>query len=340
MRAVRGLPGQNGGGRILGSVIRAIEIHEDDDLRNNLVHWQAKRGPNSLPHKRLLNANADRASRTKGEQLLFQLYHGEGKPGEIFEALTEIIGRSYDVLAYLFFLHDWEKFLPIAPRKFDDAFARLGLEIHTSQHCSWENYQSYLAAINLVRDRLRGKGYTTVRLLDAHSFCWMLVSLPPAPGDAIPARRITLVEARFITSAPERESGREREYGETDFTALQERRSYLGDLAEEIALEAERARLRSSGRPDLAAAARIVSADYRLGFDIASFEVNGEERLIEVKAVSGSKTRMEFYLSDNERRKSVELSNYWFYMVLNPESSRPLVQIATAKAISADALGR
>ena len=324
--------------RILDAVIRAIEIHESAELRNNLVHWQAKRGPNSRSHIGLLNARDDRAKRKECEELLFQLYRREGEPGEIFEALTEIIGRRYDVLAYLFFLRDWEAFLPIAASVFDIAFTRLGLNVRTSNRCSWENYQSYIAAIDLVRQRLRGKGFSTARLVDAHSFCWMLVRLPPATGKAVPPRRITMSEIGTLTAAPEREPASGDGGSEVDFTALQERRAYLGDLAEGIALAAEQKRLRTAGRADLANAVRVVSADHRLGYDIASFETDGSPRHIEVKAASGSKTRMEFYVTENERRKSTELANYWFYLVLGGESSRPLVRCAPARMIPPDAL--
>lgn len=52
-----------GSGRILDAVIRAIEIHESADLRNNLVYWQAKHGPNSRSHVGLLDARDKRETR-------------------------------------------------------------------------------------------------------------------------------------------------------------------------------------------------------------------------------------------------------------------------------------
>ena len=327
-----------GSGRILDAVIRAIEIHESAEMRNNLVNWQAKYGPDSRSHNGLLKARTDQAKRKECEELLYKLYRSKGNLGEIFEALTGIIGRRYDVLAYLFFLRDWEEYLPIAPARFDEAFARLGLEIHTSNRCSWENYQNYLAAIYLVRQRLRGKGCVTARLVDAHSFCWLLVRLPPAPQKAVPPRRITVTEISSLSAAPKREPAMDQGGDEVDFTALQERRTYLGDLAEDIAFEAEQIRLRAAGRADLASAIRNVSSDHSLGYDISSFESDGSQRCIEVKAVSGSKTRIEFYVTENERRKGTELGNYWFYLVSNAESSRPLVRFASAQTIPADAL--
>ena len=327
-----------GSGRILEAVIRAIEIHESAELRNNLVNWQAKYGPDSRSHNALLKARTDLARRKDCEELLFQLYRSNGELGEVFEALTGIIGRRYDVLAYLFFLRDWEEYLPIAPSRFDEAFTRLGLEIHTSNRCSWENYQSYLAAINLVRQRLRGKGCATARLVDAHSFCWLLVRLPQAPQKAVPPRRITVTVISSLSAAPKREPAMDEGGNEVDFAAIQDRRTYLGDLAEDITFEAERIRLRAAGRADLANAVRNVSREHRLGYDISSFESDGSQRCIEVKGVSGSKTRIEFYVTENERQKSTEIGNYWFYLVSNAESSRPLIRCAPAQAIPLDVL--
>lgn len=77
-----------------------------------------------------------------------------------------------------FFLRDIERFAPIAPRTFDAAFSRLGIDLVTSGRCSWENYQLYNEAIEAVRERLQLKlGLDDARHIDAHSFLWMLVRM-------------------------------------------------------------------------------------------------------------------------------------------------------------------
>src|SRR5258708_38032891 len=66
--------------------------------------------------------------------------------------------------------------MPIAPRTCDVAFSDLGIALKTSRHCSWDNYYQYNAALGDVRDALRDiAGIPDARLIDAHSFCWMLV---------------------------------------------------------------------------------------------------------------------------------------------------------------------
>ncbi len=75
----------------------------------------------------------------------------------------------------------------------------------------------------------------------------------------------------------------------------------LGRAGERMIVEFERLRLRRVGRDDLAAKVRWVSdldGDH-LGYDVRSFEVDGEERLMEVKTTSGH-ARTRFWLSANQ----------------------------------------
>jgi hypothetical protein len=81
----------------------------------------------------------------------------------------------------------------------------------------------------------------------------------------------------------------------------------LGKQGEERVLLAERHRLLSIDREDLARKIRWVAQEDGdgAGYDIRSFEANGAERLIEVKTTVGS-ARTPFYLSRNELAFSEE----------------------------------
>jgi hypothetical protein len=81
----------------------------------------------------------------------------------------------------------------------------------------------------------------------------------------------------------------------------------LGRSGEERVLHTERGRLSRQGRPDLARRVRWTSQEDGdgAGFDIASFDDLGRERLLEVKTTSGHQTTP-FYLSEHERSLSVE----------------------------------
>lgn len=75
----------------------------------------------------------------------------------------------------------------------------------------------------------------------------------------------------------------------------------LGRAGEKRALEHERQSLRSAGRNDLAEQVRWISEEEGdgAGFDIASFELSGKPRLIEVKTTNGWE-RTPFHISANE----------------------------------------
>lgn len=73
--------------------------------------------------------------------------------------------------------------MPIQPTGFDQAFRELGIALVTLRHCDWENYARYNAVMGEVREALASMaGIGPVWLVDAHSFCWLLVTLPEAGG--------------------------------------------------------------------------------------------------------------------------------------------------------------
>jgi len=66
--------------------------------------------------------------------------------------------------------------MPIGSQTFDRAFRALEIPLKTAWQCSWENYQQYVAALQDVQAALTDyAGLGDVRLVDAHSFCWLLV---------------------------------------------------------------------------------------------------------------------------------------------------------------------
>lgn len=75
----------------------------------------------------------------------------------------------------------------------------------------------------------------------------------------------------------------------------------LGRAGEQMVIEFERNRLAKAGRDDLASKVRWVSAldGDHLGYDIRSFECDGQESLMEVKTTNGH-ARTRFWLSANQ----------------------------------------
>lgn len=307
-----------GTGDVLSKVIRAIEL-----IDNNLVQWEGRNGPASRAHLRIIEAQEDAQARRDLETLFFDLYHLGKADNKTFEAIVAHCGKRYELLAYLFFIAAPDRFLPIRTRSFDRALAELGLNLRTEGNCGWENYLSFLAAIRDVQRCLHSEGLADASLLDAHSFCWILarhevqVEAPtPQPSPIMPF-------SGTLKPAPPQGQFTPRDDAETrDMQEEALKRQASGLIAEEVALNAERERLRRLGRSDLAAKVENVSDRPGLGYDIHSFEVDGTERFIEVKNVSNG-TR--FFLSEGEWQNSRARANYWFYLVSGTDGTSPEV---------------
>ncbi|MCB2087851.1 MAG: DUF3883 domain-containing protein [Sphingomonadaceae bacterium] len=103
-----------------------------------------------------------------------------------------------------------------------------------------------------------------------------------------------------------------------DVAVRDARNRALGKAGEEIVLQHEQSSLRQAGREDLADKVRwtAVQDGDGFGYDIASFETDGRERLIEVKTTNGWE-RTPFHISRNElavadaRRDDWHLVRLW-----------------------------
>jgi len=325
-----------GSGEILRRVISAIEIDVPDEnqkkrVPNNLVDWDKRFGPEKRSHLSLYEAVDSTTNRFAYESLLYDFYREELSPEDAFGSLVEQAGKRYDFIAYLFFLKDWTRYLPISPANFDKAFAMLDVGLKTSQQCSWVNYQSYLNVIRQVRNALRDAGMDDVRLIDAHSFCYMLARMKlPEVSATSPIVPEPLVIGAAAIDSPEPTQPAPGGGGDVDFDWLRDERAALGGLAEDIAFDAEEERLRRAGRSDLAERIERVADDHTKGYDIKSFNDDGTDRFIEVKAVRAESHRMSFYLTENERQKAEQLPNYFFYLVVGARTEGRAVKYLRA----------
>jgi hypothetical protein len=175
-----------GTGRILESTIDAIEIHDPkSNLNNNLVFWQNRYGHANRDHYALIDARDDRARRREFERLLFDLYRSGADEGSIFGGLSEISGSKYLLLAYLFFLKDMDRFAPIQPTSFDRTFKAMGIPFTTLRQRNWANYSTFTNVLADIQHRIAVEAnLANVRLIDAHSFCWIYSTLLKHRGDA------------------------------------------------------------------------------------------------------------------------------------------------------------
>lgn len=113
----------------------------------------------------------------KAERTLYDIYRNSlCDECAAFENAIEVFGAKYDTIAFLFFIKDDTRFLPISTGHFDKGFAALEIDYSTSFRCSWENYKGFIGIIKEIRavmeDILPLRG--TPRLIDAHSFVWVI----------------------------------------------------------------------------------------------------------------------------------------------------------------------
>jgi hypothetical protein len=327
-----------GKGRILERVIEAIEINVPRrNIRNNLVDWPNRYGHKHLSHRALLDAKSHRTMRHELEKWFFSFFKTSKSEEQAFEEFRGLAGNRYDLVAYLFFLKDWDRFMPIAPATFDKAFRLFGSDLVTSGRCSWANYCRYNANLLEVQRALRHfGGIRDARLIDAHSFCWILIrlKLPSATQKALIPEPLDVDNLKGLI-IPESEKYDDSEFASVDeeeFLRRHARNNLLGQLAQDIALQSERKRLATFGVLNVNAAKPVWDQPSR-GFDILSCEHDGTERLIEVKAARYSSGRLSFYLTDYEWRASQKGRNYYFYLVLNARTMRPRVLMIEASRL-------
>lgn len=170
---------QVGSGAIVARVINAIEIQATHgDLTNNIVFWQNRFGHANRDHRALIEAATNGAGLRKLEHLLFQLYRTDTDEGALFDDLSEATGAKYPLMAYLFFIKDMERFMPIQPTGFDRVFGEIGLEFRTLRNCTWENYCQFNGILNALRKPIADQAkLDNVRLIDAHSLLWLFSTL-------------------------------------------------------------------------------------------------------------------------------------------------------------------
>ncbi len=156
-----------GSGKIIQALISAIELDN-----NNLVNWKNKYGDDKRPHHKFHNATG--STILIYEKKIFNFFHSKESDEDIFTWYINEFGKQYALIAYIFFLKDKSKYMPIAPTTFDKAFELLGIDFKTNQKASWENYKQYNDILNEIKILLTQELNNDVQLLEAHSFLWMI----------------------------------------------------------------------------------------------------------------------------------------------------------------------
>ncbi len=330
-----------GSGEIMGCVIRMVELE-----RNNLCPWQSRYGEKSRPHNSLYEAKVSGKNLKRYEELLYGFFESSIDDKIVFDELVGLAGKKYSYIAYLFFIKNAKKYLPIAPKNFDDIFSLLEINFITSKKCSWENYSVYCGLISEIRNYLSDLIKEDISLIDTHSFLWIIdhqLKEKTAKKKWVEISKVGFCELNLVNLAKrEEEANKDGKTGNSFYfnseDTLKNNREMKrrGDKAEAIVLEKEKDLLYRAGKKELAERVKIVGGDASLGYDIESYTENGEIKRIEVKGTICGLAHNKFYISKNEIEKSKKLENYYLYLVYDLDNLPSIRYIKTPDFYNSD----
>jgi Domain of unknown function (DUF3883) len=148
------------------------------------------------------------------------------------------------------------------------------------------------------------------RYLTAHPAVLEPIPSPPPPPP-LPAEISVARPAITLADEPIPERLR-RLVQKFDPVERDHRNRSLGEAGEALVVDLEKRQLTEAGRSDLARKVRWVAAEDGdgAGYDVLSFDLLGQERLIEVKTTNGS-ARTPFFLTRNECDLATERPADW-----------------------------
>lgn len=125
---------------------------------------------------------------------------------------------------------------------------------------------------------------------------------------------------------PEQIEKKKNKETKVDYSNRSRKFKRIGDRGEQIVLRAERQLLKKNGRKDLAKLVdQISERDDSVGYDIKSYELDGTEKLIEVKSTLRKIGNSNIFLSANELQVAENKENYYFYIIYEVGSKRPKI---------------
>ncbi len=312
-----------GSGKIIQAIKNSIEIEG-----NNLLIHDNRNGKDSRADKSLYKEYKEKEL-ARYESAFFDFYF-ENVPDKIsFNRIVEFAGKQYPFLAYLFFLKSEKKYLPIAPKTFDDVFMSLDIDFKTVQRCSWENYCQYLKIISKIQDFLQVEPLfenEEIRLLDTHTFLWILGAHMKDWKSKYKTenkihykfKEIEVVEREIKAKG----SSHNKNSPPKNYLKDHMRKNKLGKISEGIVYNFELNKCEF---------VEIVSDNNTIGYDIEVKNKKGEIiKRIEVKTESYNQS---FILTFYELQKANIYDNYYIYVVKNPKSKSPLIQSIKTKDI-------
>lgn len=110
---------------------------------------------------------------SKSDKIFFDLYCGDDDE-KAFEDVTELVGKLYDKISFLFFLKDREKYFPVKPTFFAEYLKIMGIDSGCMNGLSWKHITEFAEILQDIRLRIRPYFNGAITMLDTHSFVWCM----------------------------------------------------------------------------------------------------------------------------------------------------------------------
>lgn len=136
----------------------------------------------------------------------------------------------------------------------------------------------------------------------------------------------TIIELRTKSIPTTKSTSTSNSGRKVDFEEKNKKNKRLGDRGELIVLQSEINKLKTCGKRNLVKAIKHISKENdAAGYDILSFDENGNEIYIEVKSTRAKPGDANFYLTANELERAKNDMNYWVYIVFEANSANPKI---------------
>ncbi len=114
-----------------------------------------------------------------------------------------------------------------------------------------------------------------------------------------------------------------------DYENMSKRAKRIGDRGEQIVIKTEKEYLIKNGREDLSKKVKSILND-RIGYDILSYDLEENEKPIEVKSTLNNIGNSSIRITANEVAVAEQLENYFIYIVYNTGTVNPKIWIVKA----------
>ncbi len=243
------------------------------------------------------------------EKHFIDFFQGDGEIEDRFDSLAKYVrvnklGSKWPFFSYLVFLYNPQQYFPILSGPFDRLLNYYGAnETISRKQITWKRYSVLLNLAEALKEKL--VAYGPINAIQIQSYMWVVSNL-------IKDDKVLETDTG---STPEIDFSAELD---TRYKKAQERER-IGLLGEQFVFEQEKEKLKKSGFDQLAEQVKLVSSESAgFGYDVLSFDEDGQEIHIEVKTTTRSPSFDNgFWLSNNEKKVAEADGNWCIYRVWN-----------------------